>query len=136
MEHRNFLFGMERIRAKETEVCNKFRKLLGLEGCSGENGASILANASIRLREPVKSEDKAKGKATNNRAMGSTAPWYRRGETSVESSIPCSHEGSALVVKGAKEVENTKANSKYQDWAEGQRSRNFIRPGSAGFSSR
>ncbi|RWV81977.1 hypothetical protein GW17_00056559 [Ensete ventricosum] len=35
MEHRNFLFGMERIRAKETEVCNKFNKLLGLEGCSG-----------------------------------------------------------------------------------------------------
>ncbi|RZS18278.1 hypothetical protein BHM03_00050520 [Ensete ventricosum] len=122
MEHRNFLFGMERIRAKETEVCNKFNKLLGLEGCNGvilvkrhnltKNGASILA------KEPVKSEDKTKGR------------------TSVESSIPYSHGGSALVVKGAKEVENTKANSKYQDWAEGQRSRNFIRLGSAGFSSR
>ncbi|RWW35499.1 hypothetical protein BHE74_00059561 [Ensete ventricosum] len=57
--------------------------------------------------------------------MGSIAPWYRRGRTSVESSIPCSNGGSAFVVKGAKEVENTKANSKYQDWAEGQRSRNF-----------
>ncbi|RZS14842.1 hypothetical protein BHM03_00046591 [Ensete ventricosum] len=38
---------------------------------------------------------------------------------SVESSIPCSHGGRALVVKGAEEVENAKANSKYQDRAEG-----------------
>ncbi|RWW35019.1 hypothetical protein GW17_00000183 [Ensete ventricosum] len=45
-------------------------------------------------------------KATDNRAMGLTAPWYRRGGTSVESSIPCSHGGRALVVKGAEEVEN------------------------------
>ncbi|RWW47506.1 hypothetical protein BHE74_00046493, partial [Ensete ventricosum] len=58
------------------------------------------------------------------------------GETSVESSIPCSHGGRALVVKGAEEVENIEANSKYQDRAEGQRPRNFIRPVSMGFSSR
>ncbi|RWW60128.1 hypothetical protein BHE74_00032896 [Ensete ventricosum] len=38
---------------------------------------------------------------------------WRRGGTSVESSIPCSHGGRALVVKGAEEVENSKANSKY-----------------------
>ncbi|RRT54038.1 hypothetical protein B296_00046593, partial [Ensete ventricosum] len=36
--------------------------------------------------------------------------------------------GRTLVVKGAEEVENAKANSKYQDKAEGQRPRNFIRP--------
>ncbi|RZS23855.1 hypothetical protein BHM03_00056855 [Ensete ventricosum] len=58
-------------------------------------------------------------KATDSRAMGLAAPWYRRGETSVESSIPCFHGGRALVVKGAGEVENAKANSKYQDRAEG-----------------
>ncbi|RWW24062.1 hypothetical protein GW17_00011665 [Ensete ventricosum] len=50
--------------------------------------------------------------------MGLVAPWYRRGGTSVKSSIPCSHGGRALVVKGAEEVENAEANSKYQDKAE------------------
>ncbi|RRT60198.1 hypothetical protein B296_00008448 [Ensete ventricosum] len=49
----------------------------------------------------------------------------RRGRTIVELSIPCSH--GVLVVKGAKEVENAEANSKYQDKAEGRRPRNFIR---------
>ncbi|RWW57370.1 hypothetical protein BHE74_00035850 [Ensete ventricosum] len=52
-------------------------------------------SAYIRLREPDKSEDKAEGR------------------TSVELSIPCSHGGRALVVKGAEEVENAEANSKY-----------------------
>ncbi|RWW15278.1 hypothetical protein GW17_00020892 [Ensete ventricosum] len=66
-------------------------------------------------------------KALDSRAMGLAAPWYCRGETSVESSISCSQGGRALVVKGAEEVENAKANSKYQDSAEGQRPRNFIR---------
>ncbi|RZR99689.1 hypothetical protein BHM03_00029277 [Ensete ventricosum] len=75
-------------------------------------------------------------KETDSRAMGLAALWYRRGGTSVESSIPCSHGGRALVVKGAKEVENTKANSKYQDRTEGQRLSNFIRPVSMDFSSR
>ncbi|RRT43392.1 hypothetical protein B296_00050463 [Ensete ventricosum] len=46
----------------------------------------------------------------------------------MESSIPCSHGGRALIVKGAEKVENAKGNSKYQDRAEGQRPRNFIRP--------
>ncbi|RWW32320.1 hypothetical protein GW17_00003010 [Ensete ventricosum] len=45
-------------------------------------------------------------KSTNSRAMGLTALWYRRDETSVELSIPCSPGGRALVVKGAEEVEN------------------------------
>ncbi|RWV84245.1 hypothetical protein GW17_00054051 [Ensete ventricosum] len=76
-------------------------------------------NAHIRLREPGKSEDKAECKATDSRTMGLAAPWYRGGRTSMESSIPCSHGGRALVVKGAEEVENAKANSKYQDRAEG-----------------
>ncbi|RWW01949.1 hypothetical protein GW17_00034984 [Ensete ventricosum] len=75
-------------------------------------------------------------KLTDSRAMGLAAPWYHRGGTSVESSIPFSHEGRALIVKGAEEVENAKANFKYQDRAEGQRPRNFIRPMSMGFSSR
>ncbi|RWW24537.1 hypothetical protein GW17_00011174 [Ensete ventricosum] len=75
-------------------------------------------------------------KETDSRAMGLAAPWYHRHGTFVESSIPCSHGGRALVVKGAKEVENAKVNSKYQDRSEGQRSRNFIRLVSMGFSSR
>ncbi|RRT67075.1 hypothetical protein B296_00035451 [Ensete ventricosum] len=54
-------------------------------------------SAYIRLRESDKSEDQAEG------------------GTSLESSIPCSHGGRALVVKGAEEVENAEANSKYQD---------------------
>ncbi|RWW29475.1 hypothetical protein GW17_00005999 [Ensete ventricosum] len=93
-------------------------------------------SAHIRLREPDKSKDKAECKVTDSRAMGLAAPWYCRGGTSVESSILCSHGGRALVVKGAEEVENAWANSKYQDKAEGQRPRNFIRPVSTGFSSR
>ncbi|RZS10360.1 hypothetical protein BHM03_00041578 [Ensete ventricosum] len=73
------------------------------------------------------SDDESKGaqlpkskacKVTDSRAMGLAAPWYRRGGTSVESSIPYSNGGRALVVKGAKE-ENAEANSKYQDKALG-----------------
>ncbi|RWW08808.1 hypothetical protein GW17_00027731 [Ensete ventricosum] len=75
-------------------------------------------------------------KVTDSRAMGLAAPWYCRGGTSVELSIPCYNGGRALVVKGAEEVENAKANSKYQDRVEGQRPRNFIRPVSMDFSSR
>ncbi|RWV90219.1 hypothetical protein BHE74_00042434 [Ensete ventricosum] len=56
-------------------------------------------------------------KATNSRAMGLAAVWYRRGGTYVDSSIPFSHGGRALVVKETEEVENAKANSKYQDKA-------------------
>ncbi|RRT31637.1 hypothetical protein B296_00054015 [Ensete ventricosum] len=36
MEHRNFLFSMERICPYEAEVCNKFSTLLDLKGCSGD----------------------------------------------------------------------------------------------------
>ncbi|CAL9072921.1 unnamed protein product [Musa textilis] len=33
---------------------------------------------------------------TDSSAMGVAVPWYRRGGTSGESSIPCSHRGRAL----------------------------------------
>ncbi|RWW84333.1 hypothetical protein BHE74_00007066 [Ensete ventricosum] len=79
--------------------------------------------AHIRLREPDKSEGKAeKGsryEATNNSTMGMGMPWYCRGGTSAESSIPCSNGGRALVIKGAEKVENAETNSKYQDKVEG-----------------
>lgn len=41
-----------------------------------------------------------------------------------------------MVVRWAEEVENAEANSKYQDKAEGQRPKNFVRPVSMDFSSR
>ncbi|RRT37116.1 hypothetical protein B296_00015167 [Ensete ventricosum] len=82
------------------------------------------------------SKDKVECKTTDSRAMGLVVPWYPKGGTSVESSIPYSHGGRVLVVKEAEEVVNTEANSKYQDKAEGQRPRNFIRPMLMGFSSR
>ncbi|RWW44120.1 hypothetical protein BHE74_00050164 [Ensete ventricosum] len=56
---------------------------------------------------------------TDSSVMGLAASWYRKGETSMETSIPCSHGGRALVVKGVEEVENAEANFKYQDKAEG-----------------
>ncbi|RWW46641.1 hypothetical protein BHE74_00047416 [Ensete ventricosum] len=122
-----------------------------LKGARQVRGQSrlIYPKSKASVRKEVDSEEHhsaaevdlpiAKGcrcKATDSRAMGLAAPWYRRGGTSVESSIPCSHGGRALVVKEAKEVENAKANFKYQDRAKGQRPRNFIRPVSMGFSSR
>ncbi|RWW27696.1 hypothetical protein GW17_00007865 [Ensete ventricosum] len=72
----------------------------------------------------------------DSRVMGLAMLWYRKGGTSVEASIPCSHGGRVLAAKGAKEVENAKANSKYQDRVEGQRPRNFIRLVLTGFSLR
>ncbi|RWW30449.1 hypothetical protein GW17_00004970 [Ensete ventricosum] len=81
-------------------------------GMIGATGELDCFSAHIRLREPDKSKDKAE---TAKRTQ-----WCRsRGGTSVESSIPCSHGGRALVVKGAEEVENAKSNSKYQDRAKG-----------------
>ncbi|RRT49887.1 hypothetical protein B296_00031853 [Ensete ventricosum] len=59
-------------------------------------------SAHIRLREIGKSKDKAEYKVMDCRAMGSAAPWYRRGGTSVESSV----------AKGAEKVENAEANTK------------------------
>ncbi|RZS03445.1 hypothetical protein BHM03_00033627, partial [Ensete ventricosum] len=75
-------------------------------------------NTTVPQRRIYRSRRKG-CKSTDSRAMGLAAPWYRKGGTSVESSISCSHGGRALVMKGTEEVENAKANSKYQDRAEG-----------------
>ncbi|RWW63377.1 hypothetical protein BHE74_00029448 [Ensete ventricosum] len=78
-------------------------------------------SAYIRLREPGKSEDKAENGSTDREERDAGArqrivePWYRRGGTSVESLIPCSHGERALVINGAEELENAEANSRYQD---------------------
>ncbi|RWW67750.1 hypothetical protein BHE74_00024772 [Ensete ventricosum] len=73
-------------------------------------------SATVSQRRIYRSRRKGRRcKATDIRAMGLVAAWYRRGGTSLESSIPCSYGGRALVVKGAEEVENAEANSKYQD---------------------
>ncbi|RWW37719.1 hypothetical protein BHE74_00057124 [Ensete ventricosum] len=79
----------------------------------GAAGELDCFSAHICLREPDKSEDKAECKSMESSTMGLATPWYRRGGTSVESSIPCSHGGRALVVKGAEEVENAETNAKY-----------------------
>ncbi|RWW36033.1 hypothetical protein BHE74_00058972 [Ensete ventricosum] len=75
-------------------------------------------------------------KAIDSTVMSLAAPWYRKSRTSVESLIPCSYRGRALVVKGVEDLENAEANSKYQDKAEGQRPKYFIRLMSMGFLSR
>ncbi|RRT84332.1 hypothetical protein B296_00010695 [Ensete ventricosum] len=58
-------------------------------------------------------------KTTYSRARGLAAPWYCRDGIFVESLIPYSHRGIALIVKGVEEMENVEASSKYQDKAEG-----------------
>ncbi|RWV80594.1 hypothetical protein BHE74_00004650 [Ensete ventricosum] len=85
-------------------------------GMIGVVGELDYFSAHIHLRDPCKSKDKT--------------------ETSMDSSIPCSHGGRSLVMKGAEEMENAEANSKYQDKVEGQRPKNLIRSVSMGFSSR
>ncbi|RWW71952.1 hypothetical protein BHE74_00020286 [Ensete ventricosum] len=105
-----------------------------IESCIGWKPWSLVYGGCVPPRE--NSDCKYQCKAMESRAIGVAAPWYRRGRIFVESSIPFSHGGSALVMKGAEEVENAEANSKYQDKAEGQRPRNFIRPVSMGFLSR
>ncbi|RRT65308.1 hypothetical protein B296_00041158 [Ensete ventricosum] len=84
-------------------------------------------SAYIRLRELDKLEDKAEGAQLpkklsvdqNGGGLGEGVTMTQRGETSVDSSITCFYGGRALVIKEAKEVENTEANSKYQDKAKG-----------------
>ncbi|RWV83571.1 hypothetical protein GW17_00054797 [Ensete ventricosum] len=76
-------------------------------------------SATVPQRRIYRSQRKGhRCKAMDNRAMGLAPSWYRKGGTSVESSIPCSHGWRALVVKGAEEVENAEANSKYRGKAE------------------
>ncbi|RWW80199.1 hypothetical protein BHE74_00011474 [Ensete ventricosum] len=72
-------------------------------------------SAIVSQRQIYRSRRKGRRcKAMDIRVMGLAAPWYRRGGTFVESLIPCSHGGRALVVKGAKKVKNVEANSKFQ----------------------
>ncbi|RZR75171.1 hypothetical protein BHM03_00050957 [Ensete ventricosum] len=64
-------------------------------------------SATVPQRRIYRSRRKGRRcKARDSRTMGLAALWYRRSRTSVESSISCSHGGSALVVKGVEEVEN------------------------------
>ncbi|RRT78564.1 hypothetical protein B296_00026878 [Ensete ventricosum] len=87
----------------------------------------IRRSTTVPLRRIYRSRRKGRRcKATDSRTMDLAALWYRIDKTSVESSIPCSHGGRALVVKGV-EVENAEANSKYPDKAKGQRPRNIKR---------
>ncbi|RZS19176.1 hypothetical protein BHM03_00051537 [Ensete ventricosum] len=141
MEHQNFLFSMEMILVLKQVVERGKEATTSPVGLSYPKAKRRLERRWTRRSTIVPQrrihQSRRKGcrcKATDSRAMGLAAPWYHRGGTSVESLIPCSHGGRALVIKGAEEVENAKANSKYQDKAEGQRPRNFIRPVSMGFS--
>ncbi|RWW58253.1 hypothetical protein BHE74_00034910 [Ensete ventricosum] len=61
----------------------------------------IRRSTTVPLRRIYRSRRKGRRcKATDSRTMGLAALWYRIDRTSVESSIPCSHGGRALVVKG------------------------------------
>ncbi|RWW78410.1 hypothetical protein BHE74_00013373 [Ensete ventricosum] len=66
---------------KDTSVggCSLFSMLLRLEGCSGSCIGEELQSSECE--------------ATDSRAMGIATLWYHRGETSIESSIPCSQGG-------------------------------------------
>ncbi|RRT56270.1 hypothetical protein B296_00043886 [Ensete ventricosum] len=118
-------------------------------GSDDEYGGTQLLKNKASVRKEMDSEEchsvveadlpmarkECRYEAMDSRAMGLAVPWYHRGGTSMEASIPCSHGRRGLVAKGGEEVENAEANSKYQDKAKGQRPRNFIRPVSTGFSS-
>ncbi|RWV83475.1 hypothetical protein GW17_00054908, partial [Ensete ventricosum] len=66
---------------KDTSVggCSLFSMLLRLEGCSGSCIGEELQSSECE--------------ATDSRAMGIATLWYHSGETSIESSIPCSQGG-------------------------------------------
>ncbi|RZS21724.1 hypothetical protein BHM03_00054397 [Ensete ventricosum] len=72
-------------------------------------GLAISCHPSTQVVYPWKRSYKA----IDNSVMDLATPWYRRGGTSMESSILCSHRGKALVMKGVEEVENAEVNSKY-----------------------
>ncbi|RWW30604.1 hypothetical protein GW17_00004814 [Ensete ventricosum] len=86
-------------------------RTLSYKGIIGVLGELDNPSTHIRLSELDNSEDKTKCKTTNSSVMGLVTLWYPRDKTSVESSLPCSYGGRALVVKGAEEVENTEINS-------------------------
>ncbi|RRT48532.1 hypothetical protein B296_00016828 [Ensete ventricosum] len=138
LEHgRRSVRGHPKVRSElspgSRQWCTKSSEVVerGEEATTRPEGLSY-PKSKVSVRKEVDSEERhsvakadlqiAKGyrcKATDSRAMDLAAPWYRRGGTSVESSIPCSHGGRTLVVKGAEDVENAEANSKYQDRTEG-----------------
>ncbi|RWW12033.1 hypothetical protein GW17_00024317 [Ensete ventricosum] len=68
-------------------------------------------SACIRLREPDKSEDKVESYMRIVVCLSIDQGEHRGVEVGVEATM-------MLVVKGAEEVENIEANSKYQDRAE------------------
>ncbi|RRT68013.1 hypothetical protein B296_00006913 [Ensete ventricosum] len=103
-------------------------------GSDGESSGAQLPKSKVLVRKEIDSEEchstiKAnlsmvrkgrKCEATDSRAMGLVAPWYRRGKIFVESSIHCSHGGRLLVVKGVEEVENTEASSSIKTGQKGR----------------
>ncbi|RRT34597.1 hypothetical protein B296_00036176 [Ensete ventricosum] len=64
-----------------------------------ESNGAQLPKSKASVRKEVDLEEHHSAVETDlsivkdSRAMGLAAPWYRRGGTSVESSIPCSHGG-------------------------------------------
>ncbi|RRT83395.1 hypothetical protein B296_00010363 [Ensete ventricosum] len=79
-------------------------------------------STTVPQRRIYRSRRKGYGcKSMDSRAMGLVAPWYHRGGTSVESSIPCSHGGRALVVKGGRGGEECK--DKLQVLRQGERTK-------------
>ncbi|RRT71364.1 hypothetical protein B296_00005196 [Ensete ventricosum] len=105
-------------------------------GIDDKSSGAQLPKSKASVRKEVDSEEHHStaevdllGRAVDasQRIVGLWA-WQHHGTTDV--GLPWSHRPLALMegVKGAEEVENAKANSKYQDRAEGQRPRNFLRP--------
>ncbi|RZS22468.1 hypothetical protein BHM03_00055259 [Ensete ventricosum] len=104
---------------------------------TAEAGLPYCFNAYIYLREPDKSEDKAKWskeQGSDDESGGAQLPKSKASvrkemdseecHSAAEADLPIAKKGmqmQVLVVKGAEEVENAKGNSKYQDRAEGQR---------------
>ncbi|RWW17160.1 hypothetical protein BHE74_00010467 [Ensete ventricosum] len=93
----------------------------------------------IRLRESEKSEDKVEGAQIPKKiSVSQNGGGLEECHNAAEEDLPIAKKGTqmrVLVVKGAEEVENAEANSKYHDKVEGQRLRNFIRPISVGCCS-
>ncbi|RRT55612.1 hypothetical protein B296_00017088 [Ensete ventricosum] len=133
---------------------------LWIQGCHAA-GELDCFSAHIRLREPDKSKDEAEKEVDSEehhsvaeadlpivkegmQMQGNEKYVYELGNTMVSQRRDfhgvinplLSWRESIGRKNGAEEVENVKANSKYQDRADGQRPRNFIRLVLMGFSSR
>ncbi|RWW06301.1 hypothetical protein GW17_00030379 [Ensete ventricosum] len=113
------LKGAQQVRG-QGRVVERGKEATSPEGLSNPKAKRRLKrwtrSVTIPQRRIYRSRRKGRRcKATDSRAMGLAAPWYRRGGTSVESLIPCSHRERALVINGVEELENAEANSRYQD---------------------